>query len=714
MNKYLIYPQFIKPVVNHYLLLPLIFGILVVGSFSNSFAQEIESVDVVENKLVTLIGEGFDPDGNDLTFRWVQIYGDSVTLSSYTVPEPTFMAPDVKNGEIKVLTFELTVTDPEGASSSDIVEIVVNPVNHIPTVDAGNDLVAFPSVNAMTIIPTASDPDGDLLIYKWEQLSGQEVEMSSLSEKHLTILPMYFDYSQIDPIVFQVTVDDGFGGTASDIVNVFPFTGILDNKLISIEAGPMQIVPEGQKVTLNVTGETSNGQPIRYSWAQILGTSVTLSSFTGEQVEFIAPEVGDNEELLSFLVTGYSPGNGWANDIALVKVIPSNGPPVADAGDDQNVLENVLVKLEGTGTDPDGDKIKYSWAQKSGMDIELFERAPFSVYFMSPQISTDSEELVFEFTVTDIHGNYDTDDVKVTVSTINFPPRANAGPDMRVVGGTEVMIVGKGVDPDGDVLTYQWRQNYGDTITFDKSNPVFTFTAPEVSPSETKRLAFQLTVTDTENQSDTDQVVIFVVPENSAPIANAGPDRTVDENTTLDLMCTGSDPDGDIITFSWSSPGVSITSTSTPMTSVVVPNVVEDTQFTLTCTVSDGRLSSSDSMILTVRNTLNLDIVADAGPDRIVNEMVRVSLDGSKSYDPENQKLSYIWSQISGENVTLTSSTTTNPSFTSPVVANNEIKVLTFELRVYDDNGREAFDTVTITVDPINAPPEASASATQS
>ena len=125
-------------------------------------------------------------------------------------------------------------------------------------------------------------------------------------------------------------------------------------------------------------------------------------------------------------------------------------------------------------------------------------------------------------------------------------------------------------------------------------------------------------------------------------------------------------------------------------------------------------LSSSDSMTLTVRNTLNLDIVADAGPDRIVNEMVRVSLDGSKSYDPENQKLSYMWSQISGENVTLTSATTTNPSFTSPVVANNEIKVLTFELRVYDDNGREAFDTVTITVDPINAPPEASASATQS
>ena len=43
------------------------------------------------------------------------------------------MAPDVKNGEIKVLTFELVVTDPQGASSSDTVEIIVNSVNNPPT-----------------------------------------------------------------------------------------------------------------------------------------------------------------------------------------------------------------------------------------------------------------------------------------------------------------------------------------------------------------------------------------------------------------------------------------------------------------------------------------------------------------------------------------------------------------------------------------------------
>ena len=134
----------------------------------------------------------------------------------------------------------------------------------------------------------------------------------------------------------------------------------------------------------------------------------------------------------------------------------------------------------------------------------------------------------------------------------------------------------------------------------------------------------------------------------------------------------------------------------------------------MTCSASDGRLAGSDSMKINVVNTLNLPIVANAGEDRIVNEDVKVTLDGSMSNDPEGQKLSYMWKQVSGETVKLSSASSVTTSFTSPIVANNEVKVLVFELRVYDDNGREATDTVTITVDPVNAPPEAIASAKQS
>jgi len=135
-----------------FLILSLSFAsLLVIGSSGLTFAQTIETVNVVENKLVTLIGEGYDEDADDLAFFWEQLDGEPTKLSSYNVPTPQFMAPEVANGSIKVLTFKLTVTDPLGANSSDNVEIVVNPVNHIPLVSAGRDKLIFPTLNAITL-----------------------------------------------------------------------------------------------------------------------------------------------------------------------------------------------------------------------------------------------------------------------------------------------------------------------------------------------------------------------------------------------------------------------------------------------------------------------------------------------------------------------------------------------------------------------------------
>ena len=698
--------------MNPYLLLPFVLTVLVLGNFSSSFA-DIESVDVVENKLVTLVGEGFDSDAEDLTFQWTQIYGDVMTLSSNAVPEPTFMAPDVVNGEIKVLTFELLVTDPFGESSSDTVEIVVNSVNHPPMVDAGNDRLVAQAIDIISIIPTVSDPDDDTLTYKWEQLSGQPVSLSSTTQKHLTLQPLFFDFSQDDPITFQITVDDGFGGIASDQVSVVLFSSLLNNRGISIEAGPIQTVTEGQSVILDVTGETLNNQPIQYTWVQFIGTSVNLSSFSGDQVEFIAPEVGDAEELLSFHVSGYSPGVGYANDLALVKVLPSNGAPIADAGSDQIVPQMTFVYLEGTGTDPDGDNIRYMWSQTSGVPTEIYEQGQPSAYFVSPA-TFSTEQLEFELKVTDVHGNFDIDDAMITVSTVNSPPRVDAGPDKRVSSGDDITIMGLAVDLNTDSLEIEWKQLAGDSVVFDESNLRLSFVAPDVAATDSKRLAFELKATDPEGLSDSDQVVIFVSPKNSAPTANAGPDMSINENTMIDLQCIGIDPDTNALDYTWStSSNVVIEQSNSSHAIVKIPHVVNDSTMSFTCTVSDGTYSASDSMNVSIKNTLSLDIIADAGDDKIVNEHVTVSLDGSKSYDPENQQLSFEWTQISGETVDLSSVSSINPSFTSPTVNNNEIKVLTFELKVYDDNGREGIDTVIVTVDPVNSPPEASASARQ-
>ncbi len=691
-------------------------GLLVFGSSGTTFAQTIETVDVVENKLVTLIGEGYDPDADDLTYFWQQLDGEPMELSSYSISAPQFMAPEVANGMIKVLTFQLTVTDPLGAQSSDIVEIIVNPVNHVPIVSAGRDKIIFPSINAITLIGSVVDADDDPLTYGWEQTSGPEIELANTNLRYLTIISPSIDFSDFTPMTFKLTADDGFGGVGSDSATVYPFHALLQNRLISIDAGPIQTVREGETVTLDVTGETLNGKPISYSWAQLIGSPVSLNTYVGDEVQFVAPDLrGQNSELLSFQVTGYSEGNGWASDLAMVKVLPFDGPPMADAGPDQIVSQNVFVNLVGSGTDPEDTKLKFQWSQKSGSAVILYQRTLEEVYLVTPFIAGESEDLVFELKVTDSDGNFDTDDVTITVSKQNHPPKANAGPDRRIVSNSEVTITGVGIDPDGDAITYSWKQISGDRVSFDGSVASISFTAPNVPPGDTKRVILQLTVTDTLEQSNSDRLILIVVPENNKPTVDAGPDQLMDENTVGSVLCSAFDPENDPLTYTWTaaSSDMVIHNPSSSGTTFTAPSVINSKQVELTCMVSDGTFTVSDSLTVTVQNTLSLDIVANAGPDQIVNENVKINLDGSNSFDPENQSLSFMWTQISGESVMIDSVDNDEASFMSPTVANNEIKVLVFELRVYDDNNRDAYDIVIITVDPVNAPPTAEASAIQ-
>ena len=691
-------------------------SIMALGSVGFSHAQTIETVDIVENKIVTLIGEGYDPDVDDLTYLWEQLDGEPMELSSYTVPTPQFMAPEVENGMIKVLTFQLTVTDPFGAQSSDVVEIIVNPVNHVPVVSAGRDKIIFPSINAITLVGSAVDADDDPLTFAWEQTSGPQIKVTNTDLRYLTIISPSIDFSNFTPMTFKLTTDDGFGGIASDSATVYPYHALLKNRLISIDAGPIQTVREGETVTMDVTGETLSGKPISYSWAQLIGSSVSLNTYVGDQVQFTAPEIGDvSSELLSFQVTGYSEGAGWASDLAMVKVLPFDGPPTADAGPDQIVPQNIFVNLVGSGTDPEDTKLKFQWSQKSGSEVILYQRSLEEVYLVSPFIESDSEELVFELKVTDSDGNFDTDEATVTVTKQNHPPKANAGPDRRIVSDSEVTVNGIGVDPDGDEITYSWKQISGDGVIFNGSSASISFTAPHVSSGDTKRVILQLTVTDTLAQSDSDRLTLIIVPENNKPTVDAGPDQVIDENTIGSVFCSAFDVENDPLTYTWTSASsdLAMHNPSNPGTTFTAPSVVNSKQVELTCSVSDGTFTVSDSLTVTVQNTLSLPIVANAGPDQIVNEKVKVNLDGSNSFDPENQSLSYMWTQTSGESIVIGSSSSEKASFMSPTVANNEIKVLVFELRVYDDNGREAFDTVVITVDPVNAPPTAEASAIQ-
>jgi hypothetical protein len=159
-----------------------------------------------------------------------------------------------------------------------------------------------------------------------------------------------------------------------------------------------------------------------------------------------------------------------------------------------------------------------------------------------------------------------------------------------------------------------------------------------------------------------------------APTANAGPDQTapVGSLVTLDGSAS-SDPGGLPLTYQWafvSKPAASTAALSDPTSvhSTFTPDAVGDYRFQLIVTNADGFSSAPAAVMVSTRNS---PPVAEAGPDQAITVIgTRVQLDGSQSYDPDGQPITYQWSILSkpaGSQATLTGATTPTPSFVADV-----------------------------------------------
>jgi hypothetical protein len=401
---------------------------------------------------------------------------------------------------------------------------------------------------------------------------------------------------------------------------------------------------------------------------------------------------------------GYSEANmlnNTATRAIIVGEIPSGqGAISGHVSDAVNGIEGVGVQLlDANGT-------LESTATNAG-GFYLFENIPIGDYdvqiIVPAGYHTDEDTKSVNVTEQSITENID---FKLDQQTA---PSADAGPDQTVNESVAVTLDGSNSsDPENDPLTYQWSQIAGPSVVLDLTDPVRpTFTAPQVSVGGAT-LTFELIVSDGDLTSEPDQMDITVINVNHPPTADAGPDQTVQENSPVELDGTGSyDPDEDALTYNWiqtSGSTISLSDHTTVQPSFTAP-VVGSTGETLTfeLTVSDGTDSSTDTVSIIVEN-INHAPIADAGSDQTKNEESMVTLDGSNSSDPDNDLLTYQWTQTEGPSVALDLSDPIYPTFTAPQVSESGV-ILTFELIVNDGELPSEPDRVTINILNLNAPP---------
>lgn len=380
---------------------------------------------VVETAVVTLDGgNSADTDGDSLTYAWTQTGGTPVTLSGSNTAMPAFTAPDVgPAGE--VLTFQVVVDDGYGGTSADEVAITVSYVNHPPVCDAGAAQTVVEN-SSVVLAGTASDPDGNTLSANWQQVSGPAVALSGASGLSASFTAPSVTNAEAD-LVFRLSVDDGFGQTASSDVTIHVANA---NRAPTAQAPANMTTPEATTVTLIGQGQdpdTEEQGQLTYQWVQIAGPTVTLSG-SGANVSFVSPMVttGGNpaaSETLTFTLTVTDP-NG-ATGTSNVDVVVTNLPhaPVAVAGGNLTVNEGSSVTLNGSASsDPDGDPLTFQWVQVSGPTVTLTGANTAFPGFTAPMVTASGAVLKFKLTVRDPYNGVSTATTTVTVRNVAGAP----------------------------------------------------------------------------------------------------------------------------------------------------------------------------------------------------------------------------------------------------------------------------------------------------
>ncbi|WP_299126660.1 PKD domain-containing protein, partial [uncultured Alcanivorax sp.] len=140
-----------------------------------------------------------------------------------------------------------------------------------------------------------------------------------------------------------------------------------------------------------------------------------------------------------------------------------------------------------------------------------------------------------------------------TPDNANTVPVADAGHLQNVKTGDVVILDGSAShDADGDSLTYHWQFT---AIPVASSATLTSPTSPKprFTADESGLYELALVVNDGQSNSEVATVSVTATKQNSAPVANAGPDLAIPTGSVVNLDGRqSSDADGDPITYQWS------------------------------------------------------------------------------------------------------------------------------------------------------------------
>ena len=378
-----------------------------------------------------------------------------------------------------------------------------------------------------------------------------------------------------------------------------------------------------------------------------------------------------------------------------VTVRDVNVAPVLNTIDDQTV--NELVELTFTATASDDDSLTFSFDGTFPSGAAITDDGNFT---WTPTELQDGDHTI---TVQVTDGSLtDSETLTVTVNEVNVAPVLNTIGDKGTSKLVELTFTATASDTDVvdklvNTLTFSFDGTFpsGAAITDDGN---FTWT-----PTESQVGSHDITVQVTDGSlTDSETLTVTVRDVNVAPVLNTIDDQTVNELVELTFTATASDDDSLTFSFDGTFPsGAAITDITDDGNFTWTPTELQDGDHTITVQVTDGSLTDSETLTVTV-NEVNvapvLNTIGDKGTSKLVELTFTATASDTDVVDKLVNTLTFSFDGTFPSGAAITSAGVFTWTPTESQVGSHDITVQVTDGSLTDS------ETLTVTVKDTTAP----------
>jgi len=503
-------------------------------------------------------------------------------------------------------TYYITVTDANGCTAIDVVEIENTPA---PTADGGGD-TEISCDETETTLDGSGSSDGTTFTYLWTTTNGNIVTGDS------TLMPVV---DTAGTYVLLITNTQN-GCASTDTVEVSE----VDDQTLADSGADKTLDCANSSIRLD--GSDSSNDTLStytYAWTGPAGHILEGDSSLMPLVDTVGQYILEVTNTLTGCIA-----------LDTVNVGEDLVSPDAEAGPEATITCIVnSLNLDGSASSSDTSNIfDYQWTSPNGNIVS-------GDTTLNPLVNTPGYYII-EVTNTQ-NGCIAVDSVFIAEDTTE--PDADAGPTAQLDCNNNSVTL-SGSSSSANNVSYLWSTNTGNIISG----------ANSPNPTVDQAGTYLLTVTNVDNGCQ-NTAEVSISQDVEAPVADAGPAGQLDCINT-NIMLNGSSSSGANTSYSWS------TTTGNIISGANSPNPTVDQAGTYLLTVTNADNGCQSTASVDISQDIEMP-VADAGPagqlDCTINQL---TLNGSQSSTGGNY--SYLW--ISTDGNIISGDGTLNPIIDQP------------------------------------------------